>query len=392
MFSLPPVRPISLFSSTPIQDLSTEHIGSYYTLQSSLIPEAFKAFHASFYAPRDAGSERSGGCSALQAELALTNGVQRLMYRRATRELVGMLQHEGLPRVLLEGPVGSGKSIALLSLVEWARASGWMVMYVPTATMLTRGGLFVRREDGIMYDTIISAQHILKSMVDVHGPALRELTRRDGRGNLLDLAVSGLASDDNVGGPRTPLILARSAVESCIQLRQELQRCATPERPFLVAIDDYNALHWTTEYGTAAGKDERRLLSVAELSLVGSGLAFPPPSFCQLARPRRLSLASSFRLIDGPLQPEHTHVVAAMTTRRISPKLHVPTEGTRHYSMPRFDKVEVAHALCHYHDAGLAPELPSLRQVEQMLAITNGNAGEVRQLAVKMSLLKMNSL
>ncbi|MEW5303254.1 MAG: hypothetical protein WDW36_005962 [Sanguina aurantia] len=369
MFSLPPVRPISLFSSTPIQDLSTEHIGSYYTLQSSLIPEAFKAFHASFYAPRDAGSERSGGCSALQAELALTNGVQRLMYRRATRELVGMLQHEGLPRVLLEGPVGSGKSIALLSLVEWARASGWMVMYVPTATMLTRGGLFVRREDGIMYDTIISAQHILKSMVDVHGPALRELTRRDGRGNLLDLAVSGLASDDNVGGPRTPLILARSAVESCIQLRQELQRCATPERPFLVAIDDYNALHWTTEYGTAAGKDERRLLSVAELSL-----------------------ASSFRLIDGPLQPEHTHVVAAMTTRRISPKLHVPTEGTRHYSMPRFDKVEVAHALCHYHDAGLAPELPSLRQVEQMLAITNGNAGEVRQLAVKMSLLKMNSL
>lgn len=54
--------------------------------------------------------------------------------------------------------------------------------------------------------------------------------------------------------------------------------------------------------------------------------------------------------------------------------------------------MEVAHALCHYHDAGLAPELPSLRQVEQMLAITNGNAGEVRQLAVKMSLLKMNSL
>ena len=28
-------------------------------------------------------------------------------------------------RVLLQGPAGAGKSIALVSLVEWARAQGW---------------------------------------------------------------------------------------------------------------------------------------------------------------------------------------------------------------------------------------------------------------------------
>lgn len=55
-------------------------------------------------------------------------------------------------------------------------------------------------------------------------------------------------------------------------------------------------------------------------------------------------------------------------------------------------QVEAAHALCYYHDRGLIPELPTLRQVQQLLAVTNGNAKELRQLACRQSLLQLNEV
>lgn len=83
-------------------------------------------------------------------------------------------------------------------------------MYVPSAWALTRGGYFVRRPDGSpLYDTIISAQHVLKSVRDAHAPQLKQLPLRGGGGGageaggkgggggtVLDLVDAGLATDD----------------------------------------------------------------------------------------------------------------------------------------------------------------------------------------------------
>jgi len=48
-------------------------------------------------------------------------------------------------------------------------------MYIPSAGQLTRGGFFYKRGDSNTYDTIISAQHILKSMADSHAADLTRL-------------------------------------------------------------------------------------------------------------------------------------------------------------------------------------------------------------------------
>lgn len=46
---------------------------------------------------------------------------------------------------------------------------------MPSAAALTRGGFFYKRGDSDTYDTIISAQHILKSMADSHAAQLSAL-------------------------------------------------------------------------------------------------------------------------------------------------------------------------------------------------------------------------
>lgn len=42
------------------------------------------------------------------------------------------------PQLYLDGFAGSGKSVALYSLVAWARAHGWLALYVPSAFSLVQ--------------------------------------------------------------------------------------------------------------------------------------------------------------------------------------------------------------------------------------------------------------
>jgi hypothetical protein len=210
------------------------------------VPEAFQAFHQAFYPPRPQNLQRKGGCRGLQAEIATAGAPPHLMWRAATQQLADVLDRPGpLPstdadadagagsgasgtlrpvRVLLRGPAGSGKSIALAALVERARARGELVVYVPDARALVSGGFFYKRPETGTYDTIISAQHILKSVLDSHRAQLEAMPRRvsaptpaggatgeaaakagaavgaagGGAGSLLDLVLAGLSTDDDV--------------------------------------------------------------------------------------------------------------------------------------------------------------------------------------------------
>ena len=46
----------------------------------------------------------------------------------------------------------------------------------------------------------------------------------------------------------------------------------------------------------------------------------------------------------------------------------------------------------HYYESGLAPSPPTEKQVAEMLAVTNGNAKELREMASMMNLSKMKAL
>eukprot|EP00878_Enallax_costatus_P017811 GHUV01018716.1.p1 GENE.GHUV01018716.1~~GHUV01018716.1.p1 ORF type:complete len:371 (+),score=129.58 GHUV01018716.1:159-1271(+) len=240
--------------------LGPAHIGLYYNFDKSKVPEAFQPYHQAFYSPRPAKLQRRAGCRGLQAEFSSTHS-SSLMWRRSTQELAQVLDSAAVPQVHLKGPAGSGKSIAVVQLVEWARSNGWLALYVPSAVDLTRGGFFYKRPDGT-YDTIISAQHILKSMSDSHdkqlaGMKLQLQESRDLLGSfagaakgrketLLDLVNTGLSTDDN----------GQVAVECCLQLIHELS-AASADTPVVLAVDDHNALYWRTDYGTAVHKTPR---------------------------------------------------------------------------------------------------------------------------------------
>lgn len=77
---------------------------------------------------------------------------------------------------------------------------------MPSAVDLTRGGFFAPRKDGT-YDTLISAQHVVKALTDAHGeqlgalPALLPesmalLSTAAGSSSLADLAALALQADD----------------------------------------------------------------------------------------------------------------------------------------------------------------------------------------------------
>lgn len=52
-------------------------------------------------------------------------GRASILYRPIMAALNGAVAAGQQPRLLLTGPAGCGKSLALLGLVEWARQQGW---------------------------------------------------------------------------------------------------------------------------------------------------------------------------------------------------------------------------------------------------------------------------
>jgi hypothetical protein len=312
----------SIIVAAPSPDLNAAHVGNYYPFDAALLPEAFRPFHQSFYPPRPGHLQRRGGCRGLQAEFEATGG-PHLMWRGATQQLATLLDPTPTTttkttsgaRVLVRGPGGSGKSVALAALAERARARGEVVVYVPDAAALVSGGFFYKRPEDGTFDTIISAQHILKSVVDAHRGQLAALPAAGGGGTLLEVAEKGLATDDDVSrgaavGGRFPVCFvqhesrltcdplqtipitsplstaqARLAVESCLQLVAGLAAAADAGAPVLFAIDNYSALFGPTDYGVsvvgaAAGRKgpanaggayvQRRVVAVEELNLVSS--------------------------------------------------------------------------------------------------------------------------
>ncbi len=52
------------------------------------------------------------------------------------------------------------------------------MLYLPSAATLTAGGYFTKRPGSEQYDTIVSAQQLLKAMYDAHQEQLAALPQR----------------------------------------------------------------------------------------------------------------------------------------------------------------------------------------------------------------------
>ncbi|WIA39381.1 hypothetical protein OEZ86_005486 [Tetradesmus obliquus] len=373
----------SLITKHSSKQLAAEHIGLYYDFNKALVPEAFRPFHQAFYSPRPAKLQRRG----------------------------------------------AGKSIAVVQLVEWARNNGWLALYIPAAVELTRGGFFYKRDDGT-YDTIISAQHILKSFADSHekqlsgyklqlpeslqllqspaaaaavGGATGSAAVSEGRDSLRDLVMTGLSTDDN----------ARLAVDCCLLLVKELAALSASV-PVLLAVDGYNVLHWRSDYGRTISRSPRgkpayqyrqelpvhklnlargfRLLQRDDLAQCGV-LVADRPCFAAANVAFVLEMqARGFRLLQRDDLAQCRVLVADSASGAVPADLAVPSKAAADYHMPRFSPVETAHALFYYHERGLVPAPPSQQQVAAMRALTNGSGEELRRWSVSITQTGMGLL
>ncbi|GLI69159.1 hypothetical protein VaNZ11_013727 [Volvox africanus] len=382
------------------KELSAASVGAYYSLDRALLQEASRPYAGAFYSPREPGHERRGGCKALQEEMAAT-GRNAVMYRPVMHTLFSAVgansqANTNHQRLMLTGPAGAGKSIALLSLVEWARQQGWIVMYVPSCAALVQGGYFARRGSSRRWDTLTSAQQLLKGVLDAHGAQLKQIpvlslevqqqpaegqtvaqdaaevascnpsvspgaltaAHQDSPGRTLhDLVAGGLVGDDN----------AEMAVDSVLELVRQLVAASSPNGgnknsiPVLFALDDYNYLYGTADYGWYSPNDDPRKARRRPIHTDD------------------LVLASGLRLLDAP-HLGLTTVVAANTTALSLPAPVVPELRMPHMELvvPGFTEAETRNALAHYHATGFASCLATSRQARQLHALTQGNARELR--------------
>eukprot|EP00887_Chlorella_sp_A99_P004908 scaffold4.g4908.t1 len=155
--------------------------GTYFDAPLAACPEATKQFYADPALEGERVNQPNYGCRGVQAEYEYSRH-EALMQRPCLAALLAALRaaagrgeplHEGaaaaaaaarrLGRLYLDGWAGAGKSVALFMAVAWARANGWVALYVPSAAALTHGGTFVRGEDGL-WDTPWAARYILSAV------------------------------------------------------------------------------------------------------------------------------------------------------------------------------------------------------------------------------------
>ena len=315
---LAPRDPSAWHSGTSVADTlagssTPAPIGSYFDIPSSSVPEGEAAF---FYDPmltEERVKQPHYGCKGATAEFE-GSGKRALLHRPSIAALINEVLSGQQTRIHVDGWTGAGKSIALYTLAAAARAAGYVVMYIPTATLMTQGGRFYRseNEEDPLWDTPEAARHIINALLTSHKDALAAIPSVPGstEKDLAEVAAAGLASST-----------AKGTVEAALALKDGL----LGYEKGLVIVDDYNALYSHTAYHEPMHQFYRRPIASDELRL-----------------------ASGFRLLEQKAEEKSTGgvaVVASCYSAGISPALRLPiAPGSKKLLIPRFDLGEVAAA------------------------------------------------
>ena len=170
---------------------------------------------------------------------------------------------ESIGAYLIDGERGTGKSFALHQIVQYARESNWVVLYIPNPRSWCHEAPYVMQspyqED--KFDIDVYGVEMLEKFLHCHGEQLRSIRLR---GKYVDRYYSTdkyeskpkkIVEDEAltlrdlvVGGGRDEDL----ACQAVCDLKEELAE--TTEFPVLSAIDDYNTWFQKTVF-SYEGKD-----------------------------------------------------------------------------------------------------------------------------------------
>lgn len=326
-------------------------VGAFVDVPDGALPEGDAAFYHDPALAEDRVRQVHYGCKGASTEFAFLNGRRALLHRPAIAELLHTVLGDGPApaRVLVEGWTGAGKSMALYALAAAAREAGRVVMYIPSATLLVQGGRFLRCEEAeaaggaAVWDTPEAARHLLNGLLKAHGESgvLSDMETPDGR-PLAAVAAEG-------AGAAAP----RVAVEAAIAVKDGL----LADSRGLVIVDDYNALYGRTGYVEPMHAHHNRPIPADELRL-----------------------AAAFRVLTQGAGAG-TAVVAPTYSAGISSALRLPrAPGGATLRVPRFSLSEVAAVAGSAVAVRALPHAPGADTLRRALALSNGNARELRAL------------
>lgn len=403
-----------LAPSTAASASATPPFGFYVDVPSSTLPEAEASFYHDPLLTEEKVKQTHYGCKAATAEFRFS-GKRVVMHRPVIGDILEKAMSRakaetGINKIYVEGWTGAGKSMALYTLAATARAAGKVVMYVPAASLLTQGGRFYRRENAaqngeeenvdhthsssapIVWDTPEAARHILTAVMKAHADQLaimpvptninnRYLDKNKSYKSLAEVATSGLASTD-----------PSEIVEAAISVKDGVLSNSNG----MVVVDEYNALYSHTGYHEPMHQFYRRPLAVEELRLAKSFRILEEESEDGESRGRG---SSSFKGVA---------VVAPSYGGSISPALRVLHPNTNINSntknsvsgvdsstrkktvdvirVPRYNLNEVGSFAAMCVGTGGLVSMPSDVELRRALALTNGNAKELREMSTTLLL------
>ncbi|KAJ7561212.1 hypothetical protein O6H91_03G019100 [Diphasiastrum complanatum] len=345
----------SLFSSaTSLSKLQKIDLNKYFTLKQedkvTFFGEGLPAGLTQEFEATDSGS-------------FLIRGQMVHLCERLQRDLTAL---EPRKHYVLDGPVGSGKSVTLAMLVMWARSQGWLVFYVPFGKEWTHGGMYAKNERTGLWDTPIQAKSVLEGFLRSHDELL---------GLLKCHVVEPLYLGEVPGlplarGPQHMILPENSSLKDLIQqglaqphvavavvvrLREELS--LVTDVPVLFAIDQFNSWFTFSEYHQYMGPRKRRPIHARELAMVN---AF-----------RKMEEGSPFYVSAF----SHSTAVGKL------PKQLPGVPRKARFRIHRFNIKETSSALEYYHMQKLASNPPTDQDVNKLFFLTNGNGSELRTLA-----------
>jgi len=166
--------------------------------------------------------------------------------------------------VVLGGEAGFGRSVMLLQIVLWARANGWLTVFIPNAyDMVSDGIIYPSRCMPGLWDQPEVASNFCLKLLEAHEDKFSNIPLR-GEYDMLGFEQG----DDTTLADllRFGSESFRYAVDSVLNFKEELSRVV--EYPVLVAIDSINAFDYTSGFGNPnAERFTGELMPARNLSL-----------------------------------------------------------------------------------------------------------------------------
>lgn len=209
-------------------------------------------------------------------------GQRHIMLRDTTLQIVSVMKEwetaksDCIGAYLIDGDRGTGKSFALHQIVQFARESDWVVLYIPNPRSWTHEAPYVMLspyQEG-KFDIDVYGVDLLQKFLHCHGEQIKSIPLR-GRyadryyptdkheskpkdaAECMDAILT--LRDVVVGGIRDEEL----ACQAVCDLKEELAH--TTEFPVLIAIDDYNTWFQPTVFGYE-GKD----VTADDISVISS--------------------------------------------------------------------------------------------------------------------------